>query len=99
MRVADRVALKSLFLAFKEDGSDLLSEDRPHNPSYDRFMTMFEVLTETAVADRELLIKNDAMGDDFNIPRVVDFSFVTNDRSRAIDFIEFVNSKSYGAAQ
>jgi hypothetical protein len=62
-------------------------------------MTMFELLTETAKADRDLLIKNDEAGDDFNKPREVDFSFVTNDGTRAKDFVEYVIGKSYGNAQ
>jgi hypothetical protein len=37
-------------------------------------MTVFELLTETAKADRDLLIKNDEAGDDFNKQREVDFS-------------------------
>jgi hypothetical protein len=30
-------------------------------------MTMFDLLTQTAKADRDLLIKNDGLGDDFSI--------------------------------
>jgi Regulator of ribonuclease activity B len=62
-------------------------------------MTVFELLTETAKADRDLLIKNDEAGDDFNKPREVDFSFETRERERANDFAEFVIGKSYGRAQ
>jgi hypothetical protein len=40
-------------------------------------MTVFELLTETAKADRDLLIKNDEAGDDFNKPREVDFNCVS----------------------
>jgi hypothetical protein len=61
-------------------------------------MTMFELLTETALADTELLRKNDAMGDTFTIAREVDFAFETKDKQRAEDFAEFVNGKSYGNA-
>jgi hypothetical protein len=60
---------------------------------------MLELLTETAIADRELLIRKTEAGDDFNKHREVDFSFETSERDRADAFAEFVNSKSYGGAQ
>jgi hypothetical protein len=56
-------------------------------------MTVFELLTETAKADRDLLIKNDEAGDDFNKQREVDFSFETSERERSNDFAEFVIGK------
>ena len=62
-------------------------------------MTVFELLTETAKADRDLLLKNHEAGDDFNKPREVDFSFETGERERANGFAEFVIGKSYGRAQ
>jgi Regulator of ribonuclease activity B len=62
-------------------------------------MTTFELLTETAIADRDLLIKNDERGDDFNKPREVDFSFITNDETRAKEFVEYIIDMSYGKAQ
>jgi len=61
-------------------------------------MTMFELLTQTALADTDLLRKNDAMGDTFTKAREVDFAFETKDKQRADDFAEFVNGKSYGNA-
>lgn len=61
-------------------------------------MTMFELLTQTALADTDLLRKNDAMGDAFTVAREVDFAFETRDKQRADDFAEFVNGKSYGNA-
>jgi hypothetical protein len=60
---------------------------------------MFELLTETAKADRDLLIKNNEAEDDFDKPREVDFSFETDERGRADDLAEFVMGKSYGTAQ
>jgi hypothetical protein len=62
-------------------------------------MTMFELLTETAKADRDLLLQKNEAGDDFNKPREVDFAFETRERERADDFAEFVIGKSYGAAK
>jgi hypothetical protein len=61
-------------------------------------MTVFDLLHQTAVADTDLLRKNDGLGDVFTTARVVDFAFETADRQRADDFAEFVNGKSYGAA-
>jgi len=61
-------------------------------------MTMFERLTQNALADTDLLRKNDQLGDTFTIAREVDFAFETGDRQRADDFAEFVNGKSYGTA-
>ena len=61
-------------------------------------MTMFELLHQTAVADTDLLRKNDKMGDSFAIAREVDFAFETGSRQRADDFAEFVNGKSHGKA-
>jgi hypothetical protein len=60
---------------------------------------MFDLLTQTAKTDRDLLIKNDALGDDFTKPRDVDFAFETSEREHAEDFAEFVNGKSYGTAK
>ena len=65
---------------------------------YPASMTMFELLTQTALADTDLLRKNNAMGDTFTIAREVDFAFETKDKQRAEDFAEFVNGKSYGDA-
>jgi len=59
---------------------------------------MFELLQQTAVADTDLLRKNDELGDIFTTAREVDFAFETGDKERADDFAEFVNGKSYGAA-
>ena len=62
-------------------------------------MTMFELLQQTAVADTDLLRKNDELGDIFTTAREVDFAFETGDKERADDFAEFVNGKSYGVAK
>lgn len=61
-------------------------------------MTMFELLHHTALADTDLLRKNDELGDIFTTAREVDFAFDTDDRKRADDFAQFVNGKSYGTA-
>jgi hypothetical protein len=61
-------------------------------------MNMFELLHHTAVADTDLLRKNDKLGDIFTTAREIDFAFETDDRERADDFADFVNGKSYGKA-
>jgi hypothetical protein len=59
---------------------------------------MFELLTETAKADTELLRSSDEADDVFATPREVDFCFETRERDRAEDFAGFVNGKQYGVA-
>jgi hypothetical protein len=61
-------------------------------------MTMFELLHNNAVADTDLLRKNDELGDVFTMFREVDFAFEAGDKQRADDFAEFVNGKGYGKA-
>jgi len=61
-------------------------------------MTIFELLHDNALADTDLLRKNDKLGDVFTTTREVDFAFETGDKQRADDFAEYVNGKSYGAA-
>lgn len=60
---------------------------------------LFDLLTETAKADTELLHSSDKLGDVFATPREVDFSFETREQNRAEDFAEFVNGKQYGVAK
>jgi hypothetical protein len=62
-------------------------------------MTLFELLTETAIADTNLLRKSDELGDVFSTPREVDFAFESAEREDAKDFAEFVNGKQYGVAK
>lgn len=61
-------------------------------------MTLFDLLTQTAKADTDLLRKNDGLGGVFGTPREVDFSFESAQRENAEDFAEFVNGKQYGRA-
>jgi hypothetical protein len=61
-------------------------------------MTLFDLLHQTAVADTDLLRKNDEHGDIFTTAREVDFAFETADKESAADFAEFVNGKNYGKA-
>jgi hypothetical protein len=59
---------------------------------------MFELLHHNALADTDLLRKNDELGDTFTTAREVDVAFETGDRERGDDFAEFLNGKSYGTA-
>lgn len=70
-----------------------------HSGRYAGWMDLFDLLTETAKADTELLRSNDKLGDTFPAPREVDFSFETRERDRAEDFAQFVNGKQYGVAK
>ena len=67
--------------------------------SYAGCMTLFDLLTQTAIADTELLRKNDESGDAFAAPREVDFAFESAKRENAEDFASFVNGKQYGVAK
>jgi hypothetical protein len=62
-------------------------------------MTLFDLLTQTATTDTELLRKNDEFGDVFAAPREVDFAFESAERENAEDFASFVNGKQYGVAK
>jgi hypothetical protein len=62
-------------------------------------MTLFDLLTQTAISDTELLRTNNAFGDVFATPRQVDFAFESAERDNAEDFAEFVNGKQYGVAK
>ena len=59
-------------------------------------MSVLDLLHQNALADNDLLRKKDGMGDDFSIPRDVDFAFKTPEKQRAEDLCEFINGKNYG---
>jgi len=58
-----------------------------------------ELLMRTAEADTELLIKNDQQGDDFSIPREVDFLLRAKDGDKARLVADFINDFRYGVAE
>jgi hypothetical protein len=62
-------------------------------------MSIFDQLRENALADNDLLRKNDARGDLFSKPRDVDFAFKTTDAEKASDFCEFVKGLNFGDAK
>ncbi len=61
-------------------------------------MSILDDLQKNALADNDLLRKNDALGDVFDRPRQVDFAFKTNDREKADVVCEFINGKNFGSA-
>jgi hypothetical protein len=63
------------------------------------FMHIIESLRENAIADVDLLRKNDSMGDVFAKPRDVDFAFKTNDGKQAEILCAFIKEMNYGSAR
>ena len=76
-----------------------IADHTGHSARYAECMTLFDLLTQTAIADTELLRKNDESGDVFAAPREVDFAFESAKRENAEDFTSFVNGKQYGVAK
>jgi hypothetical protein len=62
-------------------------------------MSLVETLLDVAHQDTQLLVKNDALGDDFALPRAVDFLLVAKDRTKAELVASFVNDNRYGVAR
>jgi hypothetical protein len=58
-----------------------------------------DALMDTARADVELLYKLDAQGDDFSIPRQVEFLLKAPSREKADIVRDFVNEHQYGVAR
>lgn len=58
-----------------------------------------ELLMRTAEADTDLLIKSDQQGDDFSIPREVDFLLRATDEEKAQLVADFINDFRYGTAE
>ncbi len=61
--------------------------------------TVIKSLLKTSYQDTELLKKNDSMGDDFTVPREVDFSFIAESEESAEVVASFVNDNQYGNAR
>ena len=59
-------------------------------------MSITELLLSTAKEDTELLISNNARGDNFDVPRVVDFLLTTNDLDKAEITRDFIDDNKYG---
>ena len=61
-------------------------------------MSTIQHLMDNAMADVDLLTKNDARGDVFACPRVVDFYLYAPDQEKADLVAGFVNDFGFGAA-
>ncbi len=61
-------------------------------------MSVVDKLLETAQLDTDLLVRNDAKGDTFSRPRVVDFLLVADDPDRAQLVRDFITDNQYGDA-
>jgi hypothetical protein len=59
-------------------------------------MPVIDLLHQNALADNDLLLKNNARGDVFEKPRDVDFAFKTTDRGKAEYLSEFMKGKNFG---
>lgn len=60
-------------------------------------MSVVDTLLAAAYEDTQLLIKNDALGDDFAIPRDVEFVLRANERNKAETVSSFIQDNQYGA--
>jgi hypothetical protein len=58
-------------------------------------MSIVELLLDTARADTDLLIKNDELGDRFEIPRTVDFLLIAETAETADTVCSFINDNRY----
>lgn len=61
-------------------------------------MHLVDQLLDNSRSDTDLLLKNDALGDDFAITRDVDFLLIAPDEAKANLVRDFVNDNQYGAA-
>src|SRR5438067_12818874 len=60
---------------------------------------LVDTLLKTAYEDTQLLQKNDALGDNFSIPRDVDFVLLAPDAAKASTVCDFINDNRYGSAR
>ena len=58
-------------------------------------MTIVELLLDTAQADTDLLIRNDEMGDQFSVPRTVDFLLIADTAETADTVASFIVDNRY----
>jgi len=61
-------------------------------------MALVDQLLSTAYEDTQLLKRNDELGDDFSVPREVDFVFLSGERKNAEVLASFVGDNQYGKA-
>jgi len=59
-------------------------------------MSLVDTLLTAAYEDTQLLIKNDELGDNFSIPRNVDFILRCNTKQKAETVSSFISDNQYG---
>jgi hypothetical protein len=62
-------------------------------------MAIVDTLLKTAFEDTQLLLKNNSLGNQFSIPRDVDFTLVAPDEAKATTVCQFINDNQYGVAR
>jgi len=61
-------------------------------------MSIVETLLDTAYQDTQLLMGNDEKGDNFSIPRDIEFVLYAQDEKKADTVSSFINDNQYGEA-
>jgi len=61
-------------------------------------MSIVETLLDTAYQDTQLLMGNDEKGDNFSIPRDIEFVLYAQDEKKADTGSSFINDNQYGEA-
>ncbi len=64
-----------------------------------KIMSVVEALLESSEQYTSLLINNDSKGDNFDIPRNIDFVFKTDDAQKAETVCSFINDNNYANAR
>jgi len=59
-------------------------------------MSIIKSMRENALADNDLLHKNDGQGDIFTTPRDVDFAFKTKEKDCAEALCDYIKTMNYG---
>lgn len=67
--------------------------------SEDKKMSVIKKLMEAAEADTDVLYRLDQQGDDFEIPREVDFYFICPSKEKAETIAAFLNDFQFGDAK
>jgi hypothetical protein len=62
-------------------------------------MAIVDVLLRNAYEDTQLLLKNDSLGDQLQVPRDVDFLLRATDAEKAHLACSFINDNQYGSAE
>ncbi len=61
-------------------------------------MNVVETLLDTAYQDTQLLMDNNEKGDNFSIPRDVEFVLYAEDEKKTDTVVSFINDNRYGKA-